>query len=156
MGKDVRTLVISDDESTRESAKALEEFGETAVAKEGLPGVLLAREQLVEADPFDLIFIDLANGPINGQFALELIKGLEEVHHPRSKSKVIVAAAASQREAIFAAARQGADYCLRKPFQRERLRLKAAELLDIRVRPMMPVIRGADVGVFAETGSVRP
>jgi len=146
MRKDARILIISGDASTRDAARALNEFGATTVATTGIEGSLAAREQMAaQNNGFHLIVIDLASGPVDGQFALELIKGLQAVHKPRLKAKVIVAADASDRDAVFGAARYGADYCLRKPFAPERLRLKAAELLEIRVRPEMPAIRGADV-----------
>ena len=132
MRSEANILIVEDDPSVRATIRrTLEDVGRAAEADEGQTALAMFRRSLLARDPYRLVALDLGLPGVEGQLLLECFRGLEAVHQARSRAKILIVSAASERDAILAALRHGADAYVTKPFEPHDLRARARDLLGL-------------------------
>jgi DNA-binding response OmpR family regulator len=129
---EAKTLIVEDDPSVRATIRhTLGDAGRMAEADEGQTALVMFRKSLLSREPFRLVTLDLGLPGVDGQLLLECFRGLEAVHQSRYRAKILIVSAASERDAIMAALRHGADGYVTKPFEPNDLRARVRELLGL-------------------------
>jgi NtrC-family two-component system response regulator AlgB len=119
----LKILVVDDEPGIRRTLKiALEDEGHVVTAASGSDSALAA----IDADVFDLVFLDLRLGTASG---LDLLPAILEA---APWTRVVVVTAYATIETAVEAMRRGAWDYLAKPFTPEQVRLVASRIAEIR------------------------
>ena len=120
----MKTLIVEDDMSSRFIMQAfLTRYGECFVAVNGREAVDAFRLARDEGKPYDLICMDIMMPEMDGQEALEQIRGLEESEDvPSSQSvRIFMTTALQDTKNVMTAFRSLCDAYLFKPIDQNKL-----------------------------------
>ena len=127
----LRLLVLEDDDGIRTAMSlAMEDEGYDVVEAASAEAAL----ELVQADPPDLMLVDLMLGGMDGFTFIRAVR-------PTSQAPIIVVSARTDTHDIVAALEAGADDYVTKPFQVKEV---GARLRALRRRAAVPVPSGSD------------
>lgn len=121
----MKTLIVEDDFVSRRILKdILSPYGECDIAIDGSEAIQACRLAREDGKPYDLICMDIMMPKMDGQEALEKIRGLERSAGIRNADevKVIMVTALDSPKTVFASFyRGGATSYVVKPVSREKL-----------------------------------
>lgn len=118
----MKFLVIDDDQAFRIFLqKLLSEFGTCHTAYDGDEGINAFRIALEDGDPYDCIFVDIMMPHTDGHRVLKTVRLIEHRRGipPGDGVKIIVTTAKEEADDCFQAYREGCEYFLVKPIQRQ-------------------------------------
>ncbi len=122
-----RILICEDDFGSRKIlTKILNGLGEVHAAMNGREAVDAVEAAQETGDPYDIITLDLRMPEMDGQEALQLIRGHEE-RTRSSRSTILITTATDDSAAVCAAFREQCDGYLIKPIRKADILCKLAE-----------------------------
>ena len=128
----MRILIVEDDFTSRAlMQKMLAPYGECDVVVNGEEAVEAFSMALAEAEPYQLVCLDIMMPRMDGQMALRAIREIEKISGvtPRSEAKIIMTSALdSPKEVMEAYYQGGCTGYLVKPIEKVRLQGLLAEL----------------------------
>jgi len=120
----MRILIVEDDRISRLIMQEfLREFGTADIAVNGAGAVEAVHAAMEKGEPYDLICLDIMMPGMDGQQALQAIRGLEESRSitTSNRSKIIMTTALSDMKSVAQAYRGLCDAYLVKPIDRAKL-----------------------------------
>ena len=127
-------LVVDDDPVARKILTDwLQPVGPCSEASNGSEALEILEQHATEANPFDVILLDVMMPDLNGHTVLQRFRELEKANgvNPKERTRVIMVSALSDRENVDEAFKEEADGYLTKPADRMALmtHLKLMEVL---------------------------
>lgn len=120
----MKCLIVEDDFTARKLLQIyLSDYADCFIAVNGHEAVEAVRQALDEAQPYDLICLDIMMPEMNGHKALEAIRRLEKEHGIGGLDgvKVIMTTALDNSKNIIGAFRKGCEAYIVKPIRKEKL-----------------------------------
>lgn len=120
----MKCLIVEDDFTARKLLQIyLSDYADCFIAVNGREAVEAVRQALDEAQPYDLICLDIMMPEMNGHKALEAIRRLEKEHGIGGLDgvKVIMTTALDNSKNIIGAFRKGCEAYIVKPIRKEKL-----------------------------------
>lgn len=146
----LKILVVDDEPSARALIKRLlERFGTVDEADNGLEAVLLFRSALMAAEPYDLVSLDVMMPGMDGQAALECMRGLEYTHRAARAAKILMISAVDHLNCIVSTSRHGADGYLVKPIKPLLVEAKCRKIFNLPLTGEQESLLAANVELTA-------
>lgn len=131
----MKTLVIDDEFTALTKMKAmLEKYGEVDPATCGEQAIALFEKSIAEANPYDLITIDIELPDMNGIELLKIFNQKESAWQTSWAKKVIISASGTP-DNVVKSAKNACDAFLVKPIKKETLNEKLIALGLIEPEP---------------------
>ncbi|MCM8527403.1 MAG: response regulator [Lentisphaeraceae bacterium] len=123
----MKVLVIEDDNSTQLLIKKI--FGDSleyTVCSNGVEGIDVFVDQMLEFDHFDAVLLDINIPDLNGVHTLHLIRRFEAVKGimDNRKAKVIMMTGTADEDNVKNSLKNGCDQFLIKPVTKEKIEAK--------------------------------
>lgn len=119
----MRTLVVDDDQICRTVLQhALQGYGPVVYAVDGVGAVAEVARSLAEGRAYDLITLDIMMPDLDGKLTLKLIRRLEELFGVTKPAQIAMATALDDKDNLFQAFREQADFYFIKPLKLDRVR----------------------------------
>ena len=119
-----RILVAEDDHVSQLVIMAmLKPYGQVEAADNGIIAVNKFQAAWEQEDPFELVCLDLMMPEMGGQEALRLIREFETINEipAQVQAKIVITTALSDQENFIAAIKNGSEWYLNKPIERQKL-----------------------------------
>ncbi len=130
----LKILVVEDELASRKLlTRMMEDYGQCDNAVDGIEGVRMFEESILNDDKYDLICMDIMMPEMDGQEALKKIREIENKHSvlPKDEAKVIMTTALSDPKTVVEAYyKGGATYYLVKPISIGKIKSIMSEILD--------------------------
>ncbi len=130
----LKILVVEDELASRKLlTHMMEEYGQCDNAVDGIEGVRMFEESILNGDKYDLICMDIMMPEMDGQEALKKIREIENKQSvlPKDEVKVIMTTALSDPKTVVEAYyKGGATYYLVKPISIDKIKSIMSEILD--------------------------
>ncbi len=129
----MRILVVEDDSASRGLMQILlSEYGHCSYASNGVEAVETFTRALDEAEPFDLVCLDIMMPEMDGLEALKQIREIETSHgiEETNRVKAIMTTTASQKAKTMKAFHYGCNGYLVKPISKDAI-LKEMKKLPV-------------------------
>lgn len=120
----MKVLIVEDDFSARKLLQVyLRDHAECDVAVNGKEAIQAYCDALDSGNPYDLICLDISMPEMNGQYALHVLRRMEEERgFGRGEGvKVIMTTAFGDKENVMTAFRTGCESYLMKPISKDKL-----------------------------------
>ena len=118
----LKILIAEDDMISRKLLwKVLDEYGDCDLVINGIEAIDAHMMAIKEEEPYDMICLDIMMPKVDGVKALKTIRDLEEQHQLKTRAKIIMVTALSEREVVEDTFRKGADAYASKPLDIETL-----------------------------------
>lgn len=120
----MKTLIVEDDFTSRMILqKLLEPFSECNIAVTGDEALMAYEIAVKDAEPYDMICLDIMMPGMDGQKVLSAIRKLEsDAGVPLGKGvKIVMTTALGDRENVLKAFRSSCDAYLVKPYDKKRM-----------------------------------
>jgi two-component system, chemotaxis family, chemotaxis protein CheY len=120
----MKTLIVEDDFTSRLLLQEfLKSYGPSHIAVNGREAVEAVRRSLEAGEPYDLICLDIMMPEMDGQEALQQIRGQEEFRGILSSKgvKIVMTTALGDLKNVSAAYESLCDAYLTKPIQKAKL-----------------------------------
>ncbi len=127
----MRILVVDDEQVSRNVLrKAMESFGPCEEAEGGREATAAFDRAWEESSPFDLLLVDLSMPDMDGREVIQQIRSREESMEvpAAAQAKIVVVTSHSEKDTVLSCLRAGCDDFIVKPFERDVLSAKLAEL----------------------------
>ncbi|NLJ73261.1 MAG: response regulator [Syntrophomonadaceae bacterium] len=131
----MKILIAEDDLASRKFLqKFLSAYGECDVVIDGLEAIDAVLLALKEAEPYDLICLDIMMPKVDGVKALKTIRELEKQKGilPEKRAKIVMVTALAETEYVQSAFDYGCEGYATKPLDTQKFSdvLKKLELID--------------------------
>ncbi|SME92214.1 response regulator [Desulfovibrio gilichinskyi] len=130
----LKILVVEDELASRKFiTHMMEAYGHCDIAVDGIKGVIMFEESMLNGEKYDLICMDIMMPEMDGQEALKKMREIEKKHSilPKDEAKVIMTTALSDPKTVLEAYyKGGATYYLVKPISTDKIKNIMADILD--------------------------
>ncbi|MCP4368948.1 MAG: HDOD domain-containing protein, partial [Deltaproteobacteria bacterium] len=125
-------IMIVDDEvvSRMKMKKIMDSVGECEVFESGIESIKTFKQALEDADPFDVITLDVTMPGIDGTEVLVQMREIEtEMKIPQEKKvKVLMVTSQADKDTVTACIQAGCDGYIAKPFDKELMHAKLMKI----------------------------